>query len=446
MPFARRLIAALQSRRSGGRRQARQAVRRAADLRRGSVAGPRYARRRPRRSARRAGAARSRQPRALGAFRANSCRASAIRSASSTARSSRPASRRRSPPRANNVAAAARNRGSARDVSRRSRAPHRRGRRRRRCRSRAGRRSVSSAKSGCGKSVTSLAVMGLLPKGDGGDLAASVTFDGLRAARSLPDRAMRDLRGDRMAMIFQEPMTSLNPSLHGRRADHRGAGAPSRARASARRARSAIALLQRVRHSLAERAHRRLSAQALRRHAPARDDRHGARLRSRTADRRRADHRARRHHPGADPRPDARRCKRTSGTAIMLITHDLGVVAEMCDEVAVMYAGEIVERAPGRRAVRGAGASLHGRAAGLDPAARRARERLAAIEGVVPEHDRAVQSAAVSPRAARSCWRNAAPRRRRWSSSADGHWSRCLRSAAGTTGGMTGRWSKPTAS
>ena len=58
-----------------------------------------------------------------------------------------------------------------------------------------------------------------------------------------------------------------------------------------------------------------------------------------------------------------RELKRTSGTAIILITHDLGVVAEICDEVAVMYAGEIVERAPVGRAVRAPAASLHGRPA-----------------------------------------------------------------------------------
>ena len=64
--------------------------------------------------------------------------------------------------------------------------------------------------SGCGKSVTSLAVMGLLPK-QSAEVTGSVTFDGIPLL-DLPDRDLRDLRGDRMAMIFQEPMTSLNPS------------------------------------------------------------------------------------------------------------------------------------------------------------------------------------------------------------------------------------------
>src|SRR5215813_7729524 len=64
--------------------------------------------------------------------------------------------------------------------------------------------------SGCGKSVTLLAVMGLLPR-DSCDVSGTIRFDGVDLLR-LPDRALRDLRGDRLAMIFQEPMTSLNPS------------------------------------------------------------------------------------------------------------------------------------------------------------------------------------------------------------------------------------------
>src|SRR6516164_6171068 len=64
--------------------------------------------------------------------------------------------------------------------------------------------------SGSGKSVTFLAVMGLLPK-DGSEISGVVRFDGSNLL-DLEDRNLRDLRGDRLAMIFQEPMTSLNPS------------------------------------------------------------------------------------------------------------------------------------------------------------------------------------------------------------------------------------------
>src|SRR6516164_10566185 len=64
--------------------------------------------------------------------------------------------------------------------------------------------------SGCGKSVTALAIMGLLPKGSA-EVSGRVGFEGINLL-DLRDTAMRDLRGNRLAMIFQEPMTSLNPA------------------------------------------------------------------------------------------------------------------------------------------------------------------------------------------------------------------------------------------
>src|SRR5262249_53441740 len=64
--------------------------------------------------------------------------------------------------------------------------------------------------SGSGKSVTFLAVMGLLPKRSA-SVSGHIRFDGLDML-ALPDDDLRDMRGDRLAMIFQEPMTSLNPS------------------------------------------------------------------------------------------------------------------------------------------------------------------------------------------------------------------------------------------
>src|SRR5260221_281892 len=65
--------------------------------------------------------------------------------------------------------------------------------------------------SGCGKSVTSLAIMGLLSK-HSAEVSGSIRFDGFDLLE-VPDETLRDLRGNRLAMIFQEPMTSLNPSF-----------------------------------------------------------------------------------------------------------------------------------------------------------------------------------------------------------------------------------------
>src|ERR1700709_1140569 len=65
--------------------------------------------------------------------------------------------------------------------------------------------------SGCGKSVTSLAIMGLLPK-VAAEVSGAIKFDGFDLL-TVPDQTLRDLRGNRLAMIFQEPMTSLNPSF-----------------------------------------------------------------------------------------------------------------------------------------------------------------------------------------------------------------------------------------
>ena len=131
--------------------------------------------------------------------------------------------------------------------------------------------------SGCGKSVTSLAIMGLLPP-ENSKVSGEVRFEG-RDLLTIAPSELRDLRGARLAMIFQEPMTSLNPAytigdqIVEALQRHQGLDA------AAARAR-AIEMLKLVRISIAREARRRLSAQALRRHAPARHDRHGAGLRA----------------------------------------------------------------------------------------------------------------------------------------------------------------------
>jgi peptide/nickel transport system ATP-binding protein len=148
---------------------------------------------------------------------------------------------------------------------------------------RPGRITCLVGESGSGKSVTAMALMRLLPAAQCAVSARTLRFEGADLA-ALGERGMARLRGDRMAMIFQEPMTSLNPVFTiGEQVGealrvHRGLSAKDSARTSAGgvaagadpRARAAAGCL---------------SARALRRHAPARDDRHGAGLRAGAADR-----------------------------------------------------------------------------------------------------------------------------------------------------------------
>ena len=131
-----------------------------------------------------------------------------------------------------------------------------------------------------------------------------------------------------------------------------------------------------------------------------------------------------------------RELKAASGAAIILITHDLGVVAEVCDEVAVMYAGEIVERAPvdalfERRSIPTRSAcSARSRGSTAAPSIS------PTIEGVRAGHD-ATPPPRLPLRAAlsrSSAGRSASPRRRRSSISRPAaSWSRCLKRA---------RWSR----
>ena len=115
---------------------------------------------------------------------------------------------------------------------------------------------------------------------------------------------MARLRGDKIAMIFQEPMTSLNPAYT---VGSQMAEVMQRHRRLGRRAAldRAAELLGARRHHRARHAARPVPAPALGRAAPARDDRHEPDVRARAADRGRAHHRARRHRAGADPAPAA---------------------------------------------------------------------------------------------------------------------------------------------
>ena len=141
------------------------------------------------------------------------------------------------------------------------------------------------------------------------------------------------------------------PGVHGRRPDRRGPAPAPAACASARPGHARSSCWRRWASPTPASA-LDSTPPAVRRHAPARDDRHGAGVQPGAADRRRADHRAGRDGAGADPRL-LRDCSSESASAILLITHDLGVVAEIADRVAVMYAGrDRRERAASRRCSR----------------------------------------------------------------------------------------------
>ncbi|MCP2164479.1 ABC transporter ATP-binding protein [Goodfellowiella coeruleoviolacea] len=195
--------------------------------------------------------------------------------------------------------------------------------------------------SGCGKSVTSLAIMGLLPK-RGAKVSGSVTFEGTELLR-LSDRDMRDRRGRDLGMVFQDPLSSLNPvisiGLQVTEVLERHRGMPRKqAMAEATDLLNKVGIPDPTRR-LSEYPHqlsggmrqRALIAMAL-----------ACRPRLLIAD-----------EPttALDVTIQAqilallKELVRDTGTALIMITHDLGVVAGLCDQVNVLYGGRIVERA-----------------------------------------------------------------------------------------------------
>ena len=196
--------------------------------------------------------------------------------------------------------------------------------------------------SGCGKSMTALAVMRLVPA-PGRITAGRIVFDGVDVL-GLPEHAMRGLRGARIAMIFQEPMTALNPVLTAgfQIAEVLRIHRPVSARAAWARA---VELLAEV----------GIPEPAARAHDYPHQLSGGMRQRVMIA-------MAIACEPAlliADEPTTAldvtiqaeilellRGLRERHGMGLVLITHDLGVVAEQADRVAIMYAGRIVEEAP----------------------------------------------------------------------------------------------------
>jgi peptide/nickel transport system ATP-binding protein len=255
--------------------------------------------------------------------------------------------------------------------------------------------------SGCGKSVTALSILGLIPPKAGRIVGGSIRFDGTELTTE-SESAMRRIRGNRISMIFQEPMTSLNPVLTvGEQISeslriHQGL---DRRAAWAR----AIEMLALVRiadpkrrageypHQLSGGMRQRVMiAMAL-----------ACNPQVLVAD-----------EPttALDVTIQAQilnlmlELKDRLGTAIILITHDLGVVAETAQRVIVMYAGRMVEEAPVEELLRspkhpytrGLMGSIPRRSSG--GLRGRARGRLQEISGLVPSLREAIPGCAFAPR------------------------------------------------
>jgi oligopeptide/dipeptide ABC transporter ATP-binding protein len=236
--------------------------------------------------------------------------------------------------------------------------------------------------SGCGKSVTALSIMGLVPRPPGRIVAGEVRFEGEDLLRLSPAR-LRELRGARLSMIFQEPMTSLNPAFTV--GDQVAEALLRHEKTSRKEAKhNAIEMLRRVRIPSPERRARdyphRLSG--------------GMRQRVMIA-------MALACNPQlliADEPTTAldvtiqaqilelmRALRSELGTAIILITHDLGVIAELADDVIVMYAGKVVERCPVSSLFTEPHHPYTIGLLGSIPRLDLAQQRLSAIEGTVPD-------------------------------------------------------------
>ncbi len=198
--------------------------------------------------------------------------------------------------------------------------------------------------SGSGKSMMALAIMGLLP--DAARTSGRLLFDGDDLLGRAGEKRLCTIRGRRIAMIFQEPMSALNPVQSIGASDRRGTTSSS---GLGRRRRSCACQgpMEQGRSAAGSGLAGALSASALRRPAPAGDDRDRARLRAGSPDRRRADNRPRCDHPDRYSRSDHQAADE-AGMALIMISHDLGVIARTTSRIAVMYAGRIVEEGPTR--------------------------------------------------------------------------------------------------
>jgi oligopeptide/dipeptide ABC transporter ATP-binding protein len=245
----------------------------------------------------------------------------------------------------------------------------------------AGRTLAIVGESGCGKSVTSLSIMGLVPSPPGRIRGGSIRFEGKELVGA-PARELQDLRGNGMAMIFQEPMSSLNPVFTiGEQIVEGLLRHRSISRAEA--VEQAMNALRKV----------RIPAPEQRFHDYPHKLSGGMRQRAMIAMALACEPRlliADEPTTALDVTIQAqileliRTLQSETGTAVILITHDLGVVAEVADDVVVMYAGRVVERAPVQELFDHPQHPYTVGLLGSIPRLDVERARLASIEGQVP--------------------------------------------------------------
>jgi len=285
--------------------------------------------------------------------------------------------------------------------------------------------------SGCGKSMTALSLMRLIPDPPGKIVHGSVTLDG-RDLLSLDERAMRGVRGKDISMIFQEPMTSLNPVMTvGRQIAEALLLHESMSRADSMR--RAVEILRLVRIPEPEQRLREYPHQLS----------GGMRQRVMIAMALACNPKvllADEPTTALDVTIQAQildiilDLQKKLGTAVILITHDLGVVAETAQRVIVMYAGRKVEEAlVGELFARPLHPYTHGLMASIPRlelmrgGTGETKRRLQEIAGIVPALTNLPAGCSFAPRcpfAIDKCRREFPP----YEEKQPGHWAACWRS------------------
>ena len=249
--------------------------------------------------------------------------------------------------------------------------------------------------SGCGKSVTSMSILRLIPKQTGKIASGEILFEGRDLAK-LSEKEMRQIRGNEIAMIFQDSMTGLNPVMtigkqlvetitaHSKM-DKKEAWARAEEMLTKVGIPSPAQRLKEFPHQLSGGMRQRVMiAMAL-----------ACQPQILIAD-----------EPttALDVTIQAqildliRELNESMGTSVVFITHDLGVVSELCDTVIVMYTGHIVEQAPVKELFE---SPKHPYTKGLlnaIPKITRERNPLETIEGMVPNPTERIEGCSFSPR------------------------------------------------